>query len=121
MQFSLSLGMEYIHIYILAFYGQVQFLGYWTKGRDFGPRASLDKRRQLAWQATSYNYEYIVRQQIMYFSFESTVSPIIFDSTSYMYVLDKRNILWLRNTVRQTGGRWLPSGCLHDTKYSFYI
>ena len=33
--------------------GQVQSLGYWTKGRAFGPRASLDRWHQLAWQATS--------------------------------------------------------------------
>ena len=33
--------------------GQLQSLGYWTKGRAFGPRASLDRWRQLAWQATS--------------------------------------------------------------------
>ena len=31
-------------------------LWYWTKGRAFGPQASLDRRRQLAWQATSYKY-----------------------------------------------------------------
>ena len=38
------------------FMGQVQSLWYWTEARAFGPRASLDRWRQLTWQATSYKY-----------------------------------------------------------------
>ena len=45
-----------LYLYSGFFRGQVESLGYSTKGRAFGPRASLDRWRQLAWQATSYKY-----------------------------------------------------------------
>ena len=41
---------------IWLFMSQVKSLGFWTKGRAFGPRTSLDRWRQLAWQVKSYKY-----------------------------------------------------------------
>ena len=42
--------------------------GVWIRaGRAFGPRASLDRRRQIALQATLYKYGSIVRHQITVF------------------------------------------------------
>ena len=64
---------------------------------------SLGRRRH-----TSIDKYFAIKS--LYFSFQSTVSAIIFYSTSYMYVLDKRNTLWLRDTVRQTSrGYWFWS------------
>ena len=60
-----------------------------------GDFSSLDRRCH-----TSIDKKFAIKS--LYFSSQSTVSSIIFDSTSYVYVLDKRNTLWLRDTVRQT-------------------
>ena len=60
-----------------------------------GDISSLGRRRH-----TSMDKEIAIKS--LYFSFQSTVNAIILYSTSYMYVLDKKNTLWLRDTVRQT-------------------
>ena len=70
---------------------------------------SLDRRRH-----TSMDKKFAIKS--LYFSFQSTVSVIIFYSTLYMYVLDKRNTLWLRDTVRQTSQM---SVCIKSLYFSF--
>ena len=74
-----------------------------TEGRALGPRVSLDRWRQLAWQATSYKYGKIVRHQITVFLISKHSQRYYFlFNIWYVYVLDKSNTLWLRDTVRQT-------------------
>ena len=55
-------------------------LGYWIKGRAFGHRTSLDRRRHLAWQLGDVIQVWLNSSppKSLYFSFQSTVSAIIF-------------------------------------------
>ena len=76
------------HSYSVLFVGQVQSMV--TEGRAFGPRVSLDRWRQLAWQATSYKYGKIVRHQITVFLISKHSQRYYFwFNIWYVYVLDK--------------------------------
>ena len=127
MRFSLPLGMEQIHIRILAFYGpgQVQCLGYWTERRAFGPSG-------FTWQVTSASLagdviqlwinsspsnhciSHFRAQLAQLFFIQHLIGTYWIKGILCGYAIRSGRHPSVRHTCGRPGGRWLLSGCLPD-------